>query len=90
MNLWRGERPKFPRLVPTPVPYSPPPCLYKQVKGCSRKVGKGKAKNRERKFRKREQGECIRDDNAGETEKSLLFPPSAGSINSNDERQVSI
>jgi hypothetical protein len=90
MNLWRGVRPKFPRLVPTAVLYFLPPSLYKQVKRFSRKVGKGKAKNRERKFRKREQGECIRDDNAGETEKSLLLPPSAGSINSNDERQVAI
>jgi hypothetical protein len=48
------------------------------------------AKNRKRKFREREQEECIRDDNAGETEKSLVSPPSTESINKNDEWQFAI
>jgi len=43
------------------------------------------AKNRKRKFREREEEECISDDNAAETEKSLVSPPSTESINSNDE-----
>jgi hypothetical protein len=43
------------------------------------------AKNRKRKFREREQEECIRDENAGYTEKPLVSPPSTESINSNDE-----
>jgi hypothetical protein len=48
------------------------------------------AKNRKRKFREREQEECIRDYNAGETEKSLLSPLSTESINSNNEWQFAI
>jgi hypothetical protein len=88
--LWRGAEPKFPHLVPTPVSYFLPFCLYKQVKGCSRKGGKGKAQNRKRKFREREQEECIRDDNARETERSLPSPSSTESVNSSDESQLAI
>jgi hypothetical protein len=47
-------------------------------------------KNRKRKFREREKEECISDDNAAETEKSLVSPPSTESINSNDEWQFAI